>query len=89
MEGDWTVLRNCLQDGIPNNLPPHPEFDNSVDHAPARRKVLNNTEKILALKNALRYFDAQYHEILAAEFLNELEHLAESLCKDSGQLSMK
>lgn len=73
MEGDWTVLRNCLQEGIPNNLPPHPEFDNSVDHAPARRKVLNNTEKILALKNALRYFDAQYHEILAAEFLNELE----------------
>ena len=73
MEGDWTVLRNCLQEGIPNNLPPHPEFDNSVDHAPARRKVLNNTEKILALKNALRYFDAQYHKILAAEFLNELE----------------
>ena len=73
MEDDWTVLRNCLLEGIPNNLPPYPELDNAVDHAPARRKVLNNSDKILALKNALRYFDAQYHEILATEFLHELE----------------
>ena len=67
------VLRNCLLEGIPNNLPAHPGTDNSVDHAPARRKVLNNSEKILALKNALRYFDAQFHKSLAVEFLEELE----------------
>ena len=73
MEADWIVLRNCLLEGIPNHLPAYPEPDNSVDHAPARRKVLNNSEKILALKNALRYFDPQFHETLAPEFLDELE----------------
>ena len=73
MEADWMVLRNCLLEGIPNNLPTHPGTDNSVDHAPARRKVLDDAEKILALKNALRYFDAQFHESLVVEFLEELE----------------
>ena len=73
MEADWMVLRNCLLEGIPNNLPTHPGTDNSVDHAPARRKVLDDSEKILALKNALRYFDARFHESLAVEFLEELE----------------
>ena len=73
MEADWMVLRNCLLEGIPNNLPTHPGTDNSVDHAPARRKVLDDSEKILALKNALRYFDAQFHESLVVEFLEELE----------------
>ena len=73
MEADWMVLRNCLLEGIPNNLPTHPGTDNSVDHAPARRKVLDDAEKILALKNALRYFDARFHESLAVEFLEELE----------------
>ncbi len=73
MDGDWSVLRRCLQEGIPSELPPHPGVDTSVDHAPNRRKVLNDQEKVLAIKNALRYFDAKFHSILAVEFLNELE----------------
>ena len=73
MEEDWLVLRRCLQEGIPSELPAHPGLDNSVDHAPNRRKVLKNEEKILALKNALRYFDSKFHSILASEFLEELE----------------
>lgn len=73
MEADWNVLRDCLVQGIPSILPEHPGLDESVDHAPSRRQVLNKPDKILALKNALRYFDPQFHQILAEEFLNELE----------------
>ena len=73
MEAEWSALRNSLVQGIPNTLPEHPGFDDSVDHAPARRQVLNDDEKILALKNALRYFDSEFHSMLAAEFLEELE----------------
>ena len=64
MEGEWEILGRCLQEGIPSELPSHPGFDSSVDHAPNRRKVLNDDEKILALKNALRYFDAKFHPTL-------------------------
>ena len=73
MEGEWDILGRCLQEGIPSELPSHPGFDSSVDHAPNRRKVLNDDEKILALKNALRYFDAKFHPTLVVEFLDELE----------------
>ena len=48
MEEDWLVLRRCLQEGIPSELPVHPGLDTSVDHAPNRRQVLNKNEKILA-----------------------------------------
>ena len=73
MEDEWGVLRECLKSGIPNELPPHPGFDSSVDHAPNRRKILQDEEKILALKNALRYFDKKFHHELVAEFLEELD----------------
>ena len=73
MEADWNVLRDCLVQGIPTILPEHPGLDETVDHAPSRRQVLSKPDKILALKNALRYFDPQFHQILAEEFLNELE----------------
>ena len=72
MEADWDTLAKFVGEGIPKSLPTHPGVDNSVDHAPARRKVLNKSEKILALKNALRYFEPQHHDILAKEFLAEL-----------------
>ena len=73
MEDEWGVLRECLKSGIPNELPPHPGFDSSVDHAPNRRKILQDDEKILALKNALRYFDKKFHHELVTEFLEELD----------------
>ena len=73
MVDEWEVLRECLKSGIPNELPPHPGFDSSVDHAPNRRKILQDDEKILALKNALRYFDKKFHQELVTEFLHELD----------------
>ena len=58
--------------GIPGDLPPASIIDDSVPHAPKRPQVLSDTEKILAVENALRYFPKIWHEELAQEFLNEL-----------------
>ncbi|MFC1850368.1 urocanate hydratase [candidate division CSSED10-310 bacterium] len=57
----------------PEELPPFKGKDPDVNHAPPRQSSLSPTEKKLALKNALRYFDPALHYILAAEFLRELE----------------
>ena len=69
MEEDWQTLRLCLSEGIPDELPTHPGIDNTVDHAPSRRQVLDDNEKVLAIRNALRYFDSKHHGKLAVEFL--------------------
>ncbi len=61
--------------GIPNTLPPYRPLDNSVPHAPARPQVLDDPGRKLAIENALRYFPREWHDILASEFLNELDSL--------------
>mgnify|MGYP005690994549 FL=1 len=62
-----------ITQGIPNKLPSLKEYDLSVNHAPIREDILSNSEKKLALKNALRYFDKKFHEELISEFKTELE----------------
>src|SRR6056297_1387394 len=62
-----------IQEGIPEKLPAPKPFDTSVNHAPKRKDILNRKEKILAVKNALRYFPEKFHAILAPEFRDELE----------------
>ena len=54
-------------------LPEEKTYDESVNHAPARKQILNSEEKKLALKNALRYFPNELHDTLAPEFLKELD----------------
>jgi urocanate hydratase len=66
-------FRRSVAAGIPDELPPLPPIDSSVDHAPVRRRCLTPVEKRLALCNALRYFDSRHHAQLAAEFAAELE----------------
>ena len=61
--------------GIPDHLPPVKSLDDSVPHAPVRPQVLSESEKILAIKNSLRYFPEDWHDVLATEFLEELEEL--------------
>ncbi|HWW42815.1 urocanate hydratase [Pedobacter sp.] len=58
--------------GIPKNLPPAKPYDTKANHAPKRKDILNQEEKKLSLRNALRYFPEEWHEELAAEFLEEL-----------------
>ena len=59
--------------GIPSEIPAAKSWDNSVNHAPKRKKILTVEEKKLALKNALRYFPPKQHAVLAEDFAKELE----------------
>ena len=67
-----TFKEHVLQ-GIPDQLPPPQEFDPSINRAPKRKEILSAEEKILALKNALRYFNPKHHATLLPEFKAELE----------------
>ncbi len=67
-----TTFKEQIQLGIPSQIPPMPASLEDVNRAPARPDVLSATEKRLALKNALRYFPKEWHEILAPEFADEL-----------------
>ena len=65
-------FKNSILEGIPNEIPELINFDNSINRAPLRKKILNSEEKKLALKNALRYFPKTMHELLITDFLDEL-----------------
>ncbi len=65
-------FKNDILEGIPGELPSPKKYDPNVNHAPKRRDILTSEEKKLALKNALRYFDARHHETLLPEFMEEL-----------------
>ena len=67
--------------GIPQDRLPEPKpYDKAINHAPKRKDILTAEEKVLALKNALRYFPAKFHAELAPEFAKEL--------KDYGRIYM-
>ena len=66
--------------GIPDVLPEPKPYDQTINHAPKRKEILNEQEKVLAIKNALRYFPAEHHAVLAKEFAQEL--------KDYGRIYM-
>jgi len=58
--------------GIPDRLPAPKPYDKSINHAPRRKDILTAEEKVLAVKNALRYFPEKHHAVLAKEFAEEL-----------------
>jgi urocanate hydratase len=58
---------------LPDELPPKPKFDPKYRRAPHRGHLLNEEEKKIALRNALRYIPEGLHAKLAPEFLEELE----------------
>ena len=66
-------FQNDIRTGIPQVLPPKKHYEPEINHAPKRKEILSEDEKILALKNALRYFPKDQHAELAAEFKEELE----------------
>jgi len=66
-------FRELVVQGIPAQLPPPAKYDDEISHAPKRKDILTREEKVLALKNALRYFPKQHHKELSVEFARELE----------------
>ena len=60
--------------GIPTScLPEVKPYDPEINHAPKRKDILTPEQKVLALKNALRYFPEALHAQLAPEFAAELK----------------
>lgn len=66
-------FKSEITEGIPSLLPAPYKPDPKTNRAPRRKDILSPSEKKLALKNALRYFDKKFHSTLAPEFLNELK----------------
>ena len=69
-----TEFAEAIRQGIPASLPDPPPEDDTVDRAPKRPDVLDRQGKVLAVRNALRYFPEEWHERLAPEFAAELEN---------------
>ncbi|APG65113.1 urocanate hydratase [Tenacibaculum todarodis] len=67
------TFKEQIQQGIPAVLPVKKVYDLAINHAPKRKDILSAEEKKLALKNALRYFEAKHHAELLPEFAEELE----------------
>lgn len=67
------TFQELIRQGIPSELPAKKEYELSINHAPKRKEILSAEEKKLALKNALRYFEAKDHPVLIEEFKEELE----------------
>ena len=67
------TFQELIQQGIPTELPQPKPYETQINHAPKRKEILNEEEKKLALKNALRYFEPKFHAELLPEFREELE----------------
>jgi urocanate hydratase len=66
-------FKEQITEGIPSVLPAIKPYEIEINHAPKRKEILSAEEKKLALRNALRYFDAEFHATLLPEFKDELE----------------
>ena len=66
------VFKRMIAEGIPSELPALKSYDQTINHAPKRKEILNSVEKHLAIKNSLRYFPEKFHPLLAKEFAAEL-----------------
>lgn len=67
-------FQDDIRAGIPDVLPAPKPYDEAINHAPKRKQILTAEERELALRNALRYFPAKHHAVLAPEFAEELAH---------------
>ena len=67
------TFQELIQQGIPTEFPQPKPYETQINHAPKRKEILNEEEKKLALKNALRYFEPKFHAELLPEFREELE----------------
>lgn len=68
-------FRAQILQGIPKKMPPTKVYPKNANRAPKRKDILNLEEKKLAIRNALRYFPPDWHEILGNEFAQELNTL--------------
>lgn len=67
------TFQEQIQQGIPQQLPAPKPYPKQGNPAPKRKDILSLSEKKLAIRNALRYFPADWHAELAPEFARELQ----------------
>ena len=67
------TFKEQILEGIPTELPERYSYPKNINRAPKRKDVLSKDEKCLAIRNALRYFPKQWHNLLAKEFSEELQ----------------
>lgn len=65
-------IANSMDIRLSGPLPPKKPFLEGIRRAPMREFSLSREDTVLALKNALRYVPAEWHEELIPEFLDEL-----------------
>ncbi|SEB45199.1 urocanate hydratase [Tenacibaculum sp. MAR_2009_124] len=66
------IFKELIVQGIPSELPEKRAYPEGINRAPKRKDILSKEEKQLAIRNALRYFPAEWHYELATEFAQEL-----------------
>jgi urocanate hydratase len=66
-------FKEQIAQGIPREIPVKRTYPADANRAPKRKDILSVEEKQLAIRNALRYFPADWHEELASEFAEELK----------------
>ena len=69
-----------IKAGIPDVLPAPKPYDPTINHAPKRKEILTEEERVLAIRNALRYFPAKHHEVLAASSPRSCTSTVVSIC---------
>jgi len=67
------TFQDQIKQGIPLEIPSKKAYNTALNHAPKRKDILSKSEKELAIRNALRYFDKIHHAVLAKEFAEELK----------------
>lgn len=66
-------FKEQIAQGIPTKIPAKRTYPTDANRAPKRKDILSVEEKQLAIRNALRYFPADWHTELAVEFAEELK----------------
>ena len=66
-------VRDAMTVLLDDTLPEYPAFDPAYRRAPRREAHLSQSDKELAIRNALRYIPQQHHAQMAVEFAAELE----------------
>ncbi|PKK40641.1 Urocanate hydratase [Clostridiaceae bacterium JG1575] len=66
-------IRSAMTIRLDQELPDAPVFREGIRRAPKRYVHLSDADKMLAVKNALRYIPQEHHSQMAKEFYQELD----------------
>ena len=77
------MINNAMTIKLDYELPEYPKMEEGYRRAPRREARLSESDKALAIKNALRYIHPDHHEQMALEFAKELEETGPIIAQDT------